>query len=366
MGLFRNQESYLGVDIGSANIKVVELKNERGRPRLLTYGFVEQSTDIIKTNSQEETKRVALLLKAILAKARTSTVKTMSALPNYSVFSSVMSLPQMSQKDLSQAVHWEAKKFVPLPIEEMVIDWKVLPSVIKEGGQDATSTPVTEGEKVKIDPSLGKIRVLLTAAPKNLVERYVSLYKLADLELIGLETESFALERSLVGNDPNPIMIVDMGALTSDIMIVERGITLLNRSVDIGGITITKTIAMSLGVDVRRAEQFKRDIGFSKQSDGGIFKIVEGSISPIINELKYCFDLYRSQEGEGYISKIILTGGSAFLPELSDYLARLLAIKVFIGDPWARVIYPAELRPALEELGPRFSVAVGLAMREIG
>lgn len=384
MGLFRKEESYLGIDLGSANIKVVELKSEHGRPRLLTYGYVEQSTDLVKTSSNEMIDQIVSLLKAVLVRSKTSSVQTVAALPNFSVFSSVMSLPQMSKKDLAQAVHWEAKKFVPLPIEEMVIDWKVLPDRAvpvpmktgekekaseTKGAMDATQVLAHEkGEKKdEQSPSSGgnNVRILLTAAPKTLVERYVGLFKKAGLELVGLETESFALERALVGNDPNPVMIVDVGALTSDIMIVEKGIPILNRSVDVGGITITKSIAMSMGVDLRRAEQFKRDVGFSSQGEGGIPKTIESSISPIINEIKYCFDLYRSQEGATHVVKIILTGGSAFLPELTDYLSRLLAIKVFIGDPWARVIYPAELRPALEELGPRFSVAAGLAMREI-
>ncbi|MFA4872694.1 MAG: pilus assembly protein PilM [Patescibacteria group bacterium] len=376
MGLFANHEHYLGVDISSANIKVVELMNERGRARLITYGFVEQSTDLVKANSEEMKKQVISLLEAVLEKAKTATKKTVAALPNYSVFSSIMSLPQMSQKDLAQAVQWEAKKIVPLPIDEMIIDWKVLPEGSKppsppppllspSAPKDPAPREGNASAQMKIEEKQVNVRILLTAAPKNLVERYVALFKAVGLELTGLETESFALERSLVGNDPNPIMIVDIGALTSNIIVAEKGIPLLNRSVDVGGNSITKMIAGSLGVDTLRAEQFKRDIGFTSQGDGGILKTIESSINPIINELKYCFDLYRSQEGIGHVSKIILTGGSAFLPGLSDYLSRLLSIKVFVGDPWARVIYPTELRPALEELGPRFSVAIGLAMREI-
>ncbi|MEW6610159.1 MAG: pilus assembly protein PilM [Patescibacteria group bacterium] len=374
MGFFASREHYLGVDISSANIKVVELSNEHGRARLFTYGFVEQSTDLVKASSEEMRKQVIGLLHAVLEKAKTTTKKTVSALPNFSVFSSIMSLPQMSKKDLAQAVQWEAKKIVPLPIDEMVIDWKMLPEgsnppspshLLSPAASKVPASPEKETPQ-KPEEKQGSVRVLLTAAPKNLVERYVALFKEAGLELVGLETESFALERSLVGNDPNAIMIVDIGALTSNIIIVEKGIPLLNRSVDVGGTSITKMIAGSLGVDTMRAEQFKRDIGFTGQGDGGILKTIETSINPIINELKYCFDLYRSQEGIGHVSKIILTGGSAFLPGLSDYLSRLLAIKVFVGDPWARVIYPTELRPALEELGPRFAVAIGLAMREIG
>lgn len=374
MGLFANHEHYLGVDISSANIKAVELKNERGRARLITYGFVEQSTDLVKASSEEMQKQVISLLQAVLDKAKTTTKKTVAALPNYSVFSSIMSLPQMSQKDLAQAVQWEAKKIVPLPIDEMIIDWKVLPegskppspsSLPPSSAPKVPAQPEGEAPPQKRDEKQGNSRILLTAAPKNLVERYVALFRQAGLELTGLETESFALERSLVGNDPNPIMIVDIGALTSNIIVAEKGIPLLNRSVDVGGASITKMISGSLGVDMMRAEQFKRDIGFTSQGDGGILKTIESSINPIINELKYCFDLYRSQEGIGHVAKIILTGGSSFLPGLSDYLSRLLSIKVFVGDPWARVIYPTELRPALEELGPRFSVAIGLAMREI-
>ena len=375
MGLFANNEHYLGVDISSTNIKAVELRNERGRARLITYGFVEQSTDLVKASSEEMKKQVISLLQAVLEKAKTTTKKTVAALPNYSVFSSIMSLPQMSQKDLTQAVQWEAKKIVPLPIDEMIIDWKVLPEGSRPPAPPPFQSPSApkasvppEGDAApspRLEEKQGNARILLTAAPKNLVERYVALFKAAGLELTGLETESFALERSLVGNDPNPIMIVDIGALTSNIIVAEKGIPLLNRSVDVGGASITKMIAGSLGVDTMRAEQFKRDIGFTSQGDGGILKTIESSINPIINELKYCFDLYRSQEGIGHVSKIILTDGSAFLPGLSDYLSRLLSIKVFVGDPWARVIYPTELRPALEELGPRFSVAIGLAMREI-
>src|SRR3989338_7913648 len=375
MGLFANNEHYLGVDISSTNIKAVELRNERGRARLITYGFVEQSTDLVKASSEEMKKQVISLLQAVLEKAKTTTKKTVAALPNYSVFSSIMSLPQMSQKDLTQAVQWEAKKIVPLPIDEMIIDWKVLPEGSRPPAPPPFQSPSAPKASVppegvaapspRLEEKQGNARILLTAAPKNLVERYVALFKAAGLELTGLETESFALERSLVGNDPNPIMIVDIGALTSNIIVAEKGIPLLNRSVDVGGASITKMIAGSLGVDTMRAEQFKRDIGFTSQGDGGILKTIESSINPIINELKYCFDLYRSQEGIGHVSKIILTGGSAFLPGLSDYLSRLLSIKVFVGDPWARVIYPTELRPALEELGPRFSVAIGLAMREI-
>ena len=129
-------------------------------------------------------------------------------------------------------------------------------------------------------------------------------------------------------------------------------------------------ILNSDNIDVQRIvvglEQFKKDIGFSTKNTGqGVPKAIESSIEPIINEIKYCFDLYSSQGESKHVEKVILTGGSAYLPNLVEYLTNLLNIKVIIGDPWARVIYPVELKTVLDQIGPRFAVAVGLAMREI-
>jgi len=75
--------------------------------------------------------------------------------------------------------------------------------------------------------------------------------------------------------------------------------------------------------------------------------------------------LSQSSNNNKSLDKIILTGGSAFLPDLTTYFSKLLDIKVIIGDPWDKIVYPLELKPVLQQLGPRFSVAVGLAMREI-
>jgi type IV pilus assembly protein PilM len=214
----------------------------------------------------------------------------------------------------------------------------------------------------------GDIKILLTAAPKNLVEKYIRIFKAAGLKLLSLETEAFALERSLGGNASQPVMIIDIGSVSSDVVIIDRGVPVLTRSIDTGGVTITQAVMKSLNVDLKRAEQFKRDIGFSSSGPGDLPEIIKTTINPIINEVKYCLDIYFTQQSEGEthsLEKIILTGGSAFLPDLVNYLNQLLEIKVIIGDPWDKVIYPLELKPVLQELAPRFSVAVGLAMREI-
>jgi len=394
MGLFSfsKKDSYLGVDLGTNSVKIVELRNEKGRARLVTYGFVEQQTDIVRSSSKDDEKKIVKILKTICDKARTGSIRVISALPSFSVFTSIIHLPQMNKNDLAQAIQWEAKKFIPLPLEEMRLDWKIIDQSVtsdfknkkvedqnKVNNKDGLTKMDGKGDNVNLgDKEVnaeseetstesvgGDIKVLLIAAPKDLVQRYVDIFKQADLELASLETEAFALERSLVGADPSPIMIMDIGDISTDIVVVERGVPLLNRSIDVGGGTLTKTIMNSLQIDQNRAEQFKKDIGFMSNGDNNIPKAVESAISPIINEVKYCLDLYQQQTDSHKIEKVVLAGGSSFLPHLPNYLFQVLNIKVIIGDPWARVIYPLELQSVLKELGPRFAVAIGLAMREI-
>lgn len=396
MGLFTSAKvSYLGVDIGTASIKVVELKREAGRPSLVTYGYIDIATDIIRSNTPETRQKIINSLKKVCSSARASTSQAIAALPTFSVFNSIITLPKMSSRDLSSAVKWEAKKYVPLPLEEMILDWKLLKEEGKEIKESAVKvSPLTKPAKRSLSfPFFGKkeeekevflarsavvfeesekrtpeiLRILVTAAPKNLVNRYIEVFQQSGLKLISLETEAFALARALIGADKATIMIVDIGSITTDLCVIERGVPILNRSIDVGGLTITQAIAKSLDINLERAEQFKRDFGVSVDemaNEKGIPKVIVTALSPIINEIKYVFDLYQNQ-GSLEVEKIILAGGSAFLPNLVNYLAELFNKSVMIGNPWDRVIYPEELKPALDEVGSRLAVAIGLAMRDI-
>jgi len=382
MPLFSSPQSYLGIDFDANSIKIVELKNEAGRPRLVTYGYLDHELDRgqVQDNTQQNSNQLAKLIKEVCRLAKITTSKTVTALPAFSVFSSILTLPVMSKKDLANAVKWEAKKVIPLPVEEMILDWKLLDDFTSRQLVDQPEESTTVGNEgggeeelkskgfLKIAPKDGKkyIKILLTAAPKDLVKRYMEIFKVANLTLLSLDTEPLALIRSLVGNDKSALMIVDVGSVVTNISIVINGIPVLNRSIDVGGLTITKAIADSLNVSLSRAEQFKYDIGMSPQrvGQGSVPKTIETTLTPIVDELRYSLNLYRNQ-GQKNIEKIILTGGSSMLLNLPEYLSNLLGLRVFLGDPWARVIYPEELKPVLDEIGPRYSVAIGLAMRDI-
>ncbi|MFH2136412.1 MAG: type IV pilus assembly protein PilM [Patescibacteria group bacterium] len=347
-------KSFLGVDLGATSIKIVELKEEAGRPRLLTYGYTEQSVGYPEKEFTEIPERAIDLIKKICVKSKTVSKQAVAALPSASVFSSVINIPAAPGKDLAEAVRWEAKKIIPLPLEEMILDWKVL-------------TPeAAVGAAVPAVPQK-TTRVLLTAAAKKLVKKYLDIFKGAGLNLVSLETETFALVRALVGVDKSTVIVVDMGAASTAISIIENGVPFLNRSLNVGGINITKEISTSLGIDFNQAEQMKYDAGMSPSAGGGVSKIVERALTMLLNEIKYCTNLYQNQEGGTgkKIEKIILTGGGALLPNFVEYLSGALNMRVYAGNPWARIIYPEELRPILDQVGPKFSVAIGLAMREL-
>jgi type IV pilus assembly protein PilM len=387
MGLFGNKTSnYLGIDIGVGGIKVTELRNEKGRARLVTYGFSESFPGSDPGNPTDDVKATADLIRQICAKAKVTTTRAVASLPISSVFSSVITVEQQADKAaFDEAVRSQARKLIPVPLEEMVLDFRALPSA-EEAADKAAKKAEGAGKEAKAVAGDGKPegeaaetappakpstqQVMLTGAAKKMVDKYVAIFKQAGLELHSMETESQPLIRSLVGKDRSTTMIVDIGSVRTNIVIVENSIPYVARSLDMGGNAFTKAMSSTLGMDLKEAEQMKCDIkGVSSIYPGeGLPKLFAETVMPMVTELQYSMNLYAEQ-GEGSNSKrierVIVTGGASALPSLIDHLAEQLQVKVYVGDPWARVVYPEGLRPVLDEVGYRFGVSVGLAMREI-
>ena len=345
------KSSYLGVDFGSGGIKLVELMNEKGRARLLTYAFVERGPSETTLNYLDDVKETSETLKKMLKKARAVSKRTVSGLPISSVFGSIINIQKTAdQKEMNEAVRWQAKKLIPMPLEEMALTWQKI-------------DPVTPKPDDKYQ------EVLLTAASKTMIKKYTDIFALAGLELMSLETEAFALIRSLIGRDRSANVIVDVGGARTNIIIVENGIPYVSRSVAVGGHAITKEMSNVLNLPEDQAEGMKLDAGSvsTLYEAGGFPKLFEKVLAPIVTELNYSSNLFLSQKAnEGKrLEKIILTGGGALLPNIADYLAKASNMRVYIGDPWARVVYPDALKPVLAQIGPRFGVPIGLAMRDI-
>ncbi len=349
MGLFSlgGDNLFLGLDIGDSSLKMVELKKRNRQVVLSNYAFSENVKEINFTKT-EDTDYLAKAVVKVKDEAGITSQRVTASLPTFAVFSSIINLTSVDKRNLATAVNEEAKKVIPLPPEDMILDWKIIPAA-----------PGSESDK-------RNLRIFLTGSPKKLVQKYLQIFKKAKLALASLETETFSLVRALLGNDKATVMIVEIGANSTDLAVVQESIPVLNRSLAICGSTLTKALAEKLSLNYAQAEQFKLDLSLTLQADSReeLPQLILKTLEPIVTEIQYMLDFFRSQ-GKGEVEKIVLSGGGALLLNLAEYLAKRLDMKVIIGDPWNRVAYPDELKPILTEVGPRLAVAIGLALREM-
>jgi len=351
MGLFSfgSDNLFLGIDIGDSSLKMVELKKRGRKIYLSNYAFSENVSEL-NFNKIDDTDYLASAISKVVKEAGLQARRATVSLPTFAVFSSIININVADKKLLAKAVNDEARKVIPLPLEEMILDWKVVP------------------DKNGRTPNSGNMQIFLTGSPKKLVKKYIEVFKKANIALSSLETETFSLVRALVGDDKSPVLIVEIGANSTDLSIVRESIPVLNRSLSVCASTITNVLAEKLGMSFSQAEQFKLDLGFSlgeEANSEGLPQIIVEVLEPIVTEMKYLMNFYHAQN-ENKLEKVVLSGGGSLLLNLGDYLSKRLDIKVIIGDPWSRVNYPAEIKPVLMEVGPKLAVAIGLAMREIG
>lgn len=349
--LFSKPKAHLGVDIGTANIKIVQLRPEDNKFVLETYGLVNVAYQLSNKDSGSAIQHTADVLKKLVSQAQVTTHKIVASLPNSVVFTSVIEIPKIPDNEIKSAVESEAKKYVPLPLEEVALSW------IK----------IEEKKKINLDSNLGnysktdenKTKILLTAVPSIVVENYLKVFNLAGLQPIALEIEALALIRSLVGEDSDTLLVIDIGAKNTSINLVDNGYLKLSKNLAVGGDTITTSIAQSLNVSFVRAEQFKKDFGLSSQGQQ-LPQVMRPILDVIRNEAVQLVSLYESRGDK--INKILLSGAGSKIPSLAKYFENLNK-PVLLANPWARVMYPEKLQPVVESLGLNLAVAAGLAMR---
>lgn len=330
---FSKQKSILGVDIGTANIKIAQISHDSTKV-LDTYGIVNISYQIDNHNNTVAINQTAEILSNLLKQARTTTKRCVVSLPNSAVFTSVIDMPKMTEKQLASSIEFEAKKYIPLPISEVGLSWSVVSS-------DATSS-----------------KVLLTAVPNQVRESYVKVFELAGLELEIIEIEALALIRSLIIGTVKNSVIIDIGAKSTGLNVIKNGYLQLTRNLNIGGDTITNRIAQVLNLSYLRAEQFKRDFGVSQAAF--IPEAVKPILTIIKNEVKQLVNLYQSKDSK--LDKIILVGGGSNLPGIIDFFSDLGA-PVELGNPLKMVSYPKSGEAVIERFAPQLPIAVGLALR---
>ncbi|MEK7629100.1 MAG: type IV pilus assembly protein PilM [Patescibacteria group bacterium] len=356
----------LGIDVGTSSIKIVELEKEDNSIKLANYGLIEDSDffgeitngSSIPSGLKISEGDVSALIKQLLEKAKMKADTAIISIPVFSSFLTVMELPNLNEKELESAIPFEARSYIPVPLAEVVLDWIILPH--KEASMALKPNEAVTG----IVNRQEKITVLLIAVPKEVVSKYQRIASGAGLKLTAIESESFSLARSLAGNDLSSIMLIDMGARSSNLTILHQGFIFMSHSADVTGKEITKVISRSLNVDSKRAEELKRISGVATSaSDKGLAQVIGPFVDKLINEIERMEIIFNKKENKK-IDKIILTGGTANMPGIPEYLSKRLGVVVTVGNPLSKVKYEPALEQILRrDLSSNLSVSIGLAMR---
>ena len=340
--------NFVGLDLGSYEFKGVELKKEKkGKEELVAYSSAPAPPHFLASDSEVDWAAYSKQLKKFYDEAGFSTDKVAAALPESQVFTRVITVPKMSGKELKTAMQWESEQYLPIPLDDVSLDYKVLNNV----------------------GMVDKIDVLLVAAPLTLTKKYLKIIGDAGLETIGLETEALAAARSLVGLDPSSptTLIVSIGARTTDISIVSGGFIHFTRSISTGGEAFARAVSQELGFEIGRAKEYMRSYGLEEsQLEGKVMKAIKPIFDVVVSEVKRSIAYYTARQKNDLIKRAIISGGVASLPGVLVYLAAALNLEVQIADPWGGFLIPEKFgREELEDIGPRFAVAVGLALKNV-
>lgn len=365
MALFGSPSAYIGVDIGTSTSKIVELLDRKRRVELVTYAESNLKNLLVSppNGNQDAVDRTAEALKAMMEKSGAVADSAVAALPGGAVFSTVLMLPHIPEAEMENAVRFAARDVIPADIDEMVLGWSRVGSEAHMTTDLAQAKePVKMEEVKKGEEGEGPVPVFITAAPKDVVDRYIAVFEKLQITLLSLEVETFSLTRSLLSPSDKATLLIDFGSRATTFHIIDGGIPRVSHTIDFGGYDITKNLGEALGIPEQEAETIKNNLGISNAQEASARTHLEGLVKRQIEKAKDLLSLYEQKQSKK-ISKSILIGGGANLVGLSPYWSKELGMQSTIGDPWKGLAYPATIEPILKEIGPRFGVAVGLALR---
>ena len=359
--LFKTK-SKLGIDIGTAGIKIVELSQDAGRWKLENYGIYELhdqggTADTARTVMDLSDAEIAQAIKDVLTTAGMKSRDAVASISSFSTFATVIEMPYVSEEDLAKTIPFEARKYVPVPIDQVVLDWSIIGVVDSKGvSGPMPTTPPPAGSTVTVE-------VFLAAVPKDETARYQRIMKAAGVNLLALELENSSMVRALLGNDLSPTAILNVGGRSTSIVIISKGYERLSHNYEIGGYEMTKAVANALSIGTDQAESLKRKYGLIDSAENRARSAMIPLVDMMVFETRKTIESFEQSRGTR-ISRVVLIGGLANMPGLSQYVKQRIPRDVLIGNVFARLVYPPELAPLLQTLSNALAIAVGCAMRE--
>jgi type IV pilus assembly protein PilM len=337
---------HVGVDFGNYTVKAVYLKNISTAPELVTFG--DQTTPIGVVNSEDPShqQKLADVMKSLWDEGRFRSDKVVAALPESLIFTRFLEFPGIKEEELDDAVHWQAKQVVPIPLSDVVISSIIL----GKGVNDKTDV----------------FKVLLVAAPKKIIDLYMNVLQLAKLEPIALETEAIAAGRAIYksGAIRNAI-ILDFGSQSTVMSMMNTGNLIFSQSISVGSDALTRAIATEFSFEHNQAEEYKRNYGIQPdQLEGKIYNSIKPVMDSIIAEVRRGIEFYKTRTMYAPPKNMVLIGDGALLPGLVVYLAKEFGSSVELGNPFKNISISKKHENALAKGKAAYTVSIGLALKD--
>ncbi len=344
MGIFSKTTDYFGIDIGATSVRLVQLKKHGNKPVLVAYGSTALPANLIASDAADAADQLAQIIKSLVKDAGITTKSVVAALPAAKIFASVITTPKVSAAELGQAVKYQADQYIPMPVDQVRLDWTVLGPATNENEQ----------------------LVLLIAAPNITTEKYLNIFEKAGLELVALEVDVTALSRAVLTPDANHVVMLDIGSLASTVSLVVNGAPRLIHSVPVGAAAFVQAVGQGLRIDANEAMAMVQKFGMNKASmDGKILKHLQPVVDTILDEIKKSVSFYANENPDAKFEKLVFTGGAAGMPGLPLHIANTLKLPVELGNAWLNVSYPANMQGDLAAVNREYAVAVGCAARMV-
>ncbi|HEY0011178.1 MAG TPA: type IV pilus assembly protein PilM [Candidatus Paceibacterota bacterium] len=351
LGTKKKSQSVIGVDVGSSSLKVVQLRRDSETAVLETYGELALGPyaggDVGQATNLPADK-IAETLRDLLRESSVTTNEAGISIPFSRSLLTLITLPKRDDPEEQRTiVELEARKYIPVPVSEVQLDWFVIPEPLEEGAQPSD-----------------KMKVLVVAVHNDELKLLEGIVTGANLAASFYEIEIFSTIRSVVEEPIKPVLVLDIGASATKVYVVEHGVVAFSHNIPRGGQDVTRNLATAHGMAVGQAENAKKQYGFTATGQPYDVRTLENVFSRIFEEAKRVMMQYETTNQKA-IAALVLTGGGGVTKGLEGYAKSFFSVPVTIADPFKKTEAPAFMRPVLAEIGPEFAVAVGLALRKL-
>lgn len=342
---------FFGLNLGHFSIKLAEVKQVGNKATLEAIGSTPTSVGLLNNDSDNGIKTLATEINKACKNSGIKSRNCVMSVPESAVFSRLITLPKVTDKEVGEAIQWALKPLVPMGLEDVNVSFLEIDQKVVEGNTFSNWYVV--------------------AAPKELIRRYQDSMEIAGINLLAVETESLALTRMVVYNYPQfskkDIMIVDMGAESTNIILSRNGVVIFSQTISTGSNAITKVISSDLGVDMVQAEKYKITYGLDvTQAEGKVAKSVEPILQIVSSEILRTLSYYKEKIGGTGISEVFISGGGSDLLKFNEYLQAKLNIGVINSNPISNFQQDPTLAQKIQNVHlSSFNVALGLSLKGI-